>query len=156
MLEITMPEILYRGQTRRYGEVRVDGEKLPGNWVYGGGAFSGTGDFSIIYGWESDVEQTGENLEEYSVYSDTVDLYINWTDMNGVKIFTRDIVRVVFHGGEHIFVVVWDPEELDFKVTNGKENYGPDGFEYIPCCDEIEVIGNVHDNPEFLEGGKLR
>jgi hypothetical protein len=32
-----MREILFRGQTRRYGEkVRLNGEKTKSNWVYGG------------------------------------------------------------------------------------------------------------------------
>lgn len=32
-----MREILFRGQTRRYGEkVRLNGEKIKSNWVYGG------------------------------------------------------------------------------------------------------------------------
>lgn len=32
-----MREILFRGQTRRYGEkVTLSGEKIKSNWVYGG------------------------------------------------------------------------------------------------------------------------
>ena len=32
-----MREILFRGQTRKYGEkVRMNGEKVKSNWVYGG------------------------------------------------------------------------------------------------------------------------
>ena len=32
-----MREILFRGQTRLYGEkVNIAGEKLPSNWIYGG------------------------------------------------------------------------------------------------------------------------
>lgn len=32
-----MREILFRGQTRRYGEkVKLNGEKIKSNWVYGG------------------------------------------------------------------------------------------------------------------------
>ena len=45
-----MREILFRGQTRKNGEkVRMNGEKVPGNWVYGG-VCQGVGDYSIIYG----------------------------------------------------------------------------------------------------------
>lgn len=46
-----MREILFRGQTRRYGEkVRLNGEKIKSNWVYGG-IFpqNGEGDFAMIY-----------------------------------------------------------------------------------------------------------
>lgn len=32
-----MREILFRGQTRRYGEkIKMNGEKVKSNWVYGG------------------------------------------------------------------------------------------------------------------------
>lgn len=45
-----MREILFRGQTRRLGElVRMNGEKVPSKWVYGG-ICQGKGAFSIIYG----------------------------------------------------------------------------------------------------------
>jgi len=148
-----MHDILFRGQTRRPGEkVRMNGEKLPGNWVYGG-IFPGTGDFSIIYG-NADEDMTGVSLDKHLVYSDTVGQYTGLTDKNGVKIFEGDIVKLVYNGAVSIFVVVWDPDELGFKATNGKLNYGRDGFQYLPCCEEIEIIGNIHDNPELLKGGE--
>ncbi len=82
-----MREILFRGQTRKSGDKEnMSGEKLHSNWVYGG-IFPGTGDFSIIYGWESGVEQKGGNLKKFVVQSDTVGEYTGMTDKNGVKIF---------------------------------------------------------------------
>lgn len=71
-------------------------------------------------------------------------------DKNGKLIWENDIVRTVYDGNEHIYQVVWDESELDFKATNGKENY-KSNFEYLPCCDEIEILGNCFDNPELLE-----
>lgn len=71
-------------------------------------------------------------------------------DKNGKLIWENDIVRTVYDGNEHIYQVVWDESELDFKATNGKENY-ESNFEYLPCCDEIEILGNCFDNPELLE-----
>lgn len=71
-------------------------------------------------------------------------------DKNGRKIWENDICEMVYDGKIHIYVVVWDKTELDFKGTNGKENYGRN-FEYLGCCEEIVVIGNIFDNPELLE-----
>lgn len=71
-------------------------------------------------------------------------------DKNGRVIWENDIVMTVYDGNEHIYQVVWDESELDFKATNGKENY-KSNFEYLPCCDEIEILGNCFDNPELLE-----
>lgn len=71
-------------------------------------------------------------------------------DKSGKLIWENDIVRTVYDGIEHIYQVIWDESELNFKATNGKENY-ESNFEYLTCCDEIEVIGNKFDNPELLK-----
>ena len=71
-------------------------------------------------------------------------------DKTDKLIWENDIVRTVYDGNEHIYHVVWDESELDFKATNGKENY-ESNFEYLPCCDEIEILGNKFDNPVLLE-----
>lgn len=71
-------------------------------------------------------------------------------DKNGKRIWENNVVWLVYNGEEHIYQIVWDNSELDFKATNGEENYGSN-FEYLLCCDEIEVIGNIFDNPELLQ-----
>ena len=71
------------------------------------------------------------------------------TDKNGKKIFEGDIVILVYNGNEHTYQVVYDISELDFKATNGKEKY-ENNFQYLTCCEEIEVIGNIYDNPKLL------
>lgn len=55
-----MREILFRGQTRRYGEkVKLNGEKIKSNWVYGGILpQNGDGDSAIIYQQEP-TDETG-------------------------------------------------------------------------------------------------
>ena len=71
-------------------------------------------------------------------------------DKNGKKIWENDVAWLVYDGKEHIYQIVWDDSELDFKATNGEENYGLN-FEYLLCCEEIEVIGNIFDNKELLQ-----
>lgn len=86
----------------------------------------------------------------YRVNENTICQCTGLKDKNGNLIWENDIVRTIYDGIEHIYQVIWDESELDFKATNGKEFY-KSNFEYLPCCDEVEVIGNIFENKELLE-----
>ena len=165
-----MREILFRGQTRRYGEkVRMgDGEKLPSNWVYGG-IFPGTGDFSIIYGGNSETLEITA-LDKYVVYSDTVGQYTGLKDKHGKRIFEGDLLngfRYPFFREEenvhnYFAEVVWFEDSPAFGLVTHKHPQATvrgisDGnAEYIGEYfdpNDWEIIGNIHDNPELLGGG---
>ena len=137
-----MREILFRGQTRRYGEkVRMNGEKVKSNWVYGG-IFPNNrgGDFSIIY-------QQEPTIEKFTVYSDTVGQYTGLTDNNGKRIFEGDIVN--FKTGYYQFenlIISFDEQTARFVCENKKSGKMPLDSKW-----SYKVIGNIHDNPELLE-----
>lgn len=141
-----MRKILFRGQTRKYGEkVRVgDGEKIPGNWVYGG-VLQGIGAHSVIYGGKND-DNFGEGFQKWCVHTDTLGQYTGSTDKNGKKIFEGDIVR--FDNG--IFVVVFYDNRIGFGFRGRFGRGLVPGFT-MANWEHIEVIGNIHDNPELLE-----
>lgn len=150
-------EVLFRGQTRKYGEevVMETGEKLPSQWVYGS-IFSGTGDFSVIYGWEAGEGQTGSNIKKWTVYSDTVGQYTGLTDKNGVKIFEGDIVREHLKGLEEAFHCVcldygrvfWYQKTARFLRTAAIFS---DDCQEMTEYHEYEVVGNIYDNHRLLE-----
>ena len=83
---------------------------------------------------------------------DTICQFTGLCDKNGKRIWENDVVWLVCDGKEHIYQIVWDNSELDFKAANGEENYGTN-YEYLLCCDEIKVIGNIFDQPELLQEG---
>ena len=132
-----MREILFRGQARRHGEkVKLDGDKVPSHWVYGG-IFQGTGDYSIIY----DING------KYAVYSDTVGQYTGLKDKYGERIFEGDIL--LLDGEDGYFKLEFDEDTARFVMIGDSVQVDFDIF----WSYEVEVIGNIHDNQELLEVG---
>lgn len=91
-------------------------------------------------------------LIKYEVDPATIGRYTGLTDKNGVKIFDGDIVRfAALRNRESIHQVIY--EGWRWNLSNFYET-GYDcprcGFSEGTQC--IEVIGNIHDNPELLGG----
>ena len=139
-----MRDILFRGQTRRKGEyiVNMAGDKCESHWVYGG-IFpqNKDGDFAIIYQQEPEIRK-------FTVYADTVGQYTGLTDKNGTKIFEGDIVSLR-KCNELIYKVVYDNFRFELHNKNDIACY----VLRIYKSKDLEIIGNIHDNPELLKGG---
>ena len=143
-----MRKILFRGQTRKFGEkVRMgDGQKLPGHWVYGG-VLQGKSSHSIIYGGENADDQS-EGLDKWCVHTDTIGQFTGLTDKNGKKIFEGDIVRAesILNSDTWAGYVVWWHGCFAIQEVRTKN---------VPAIDlfrNYEIIGNIHDNPDLLKG----
>lgn len=145
-----MREILFRGQTRRFGEeYGFPGEMLQSEWVYGGALQLVSGpdgkideNYAIIY--------TIDRIESRAVHADTVSQYTGKNDAAGRKIFEGDIVDILTDDGE-IGVIEWDEYTAKFTIqaagwcTDFDHEYGKD----------LQIIGNKWDNPELVpEGGE--
>ena len=128
-----MREILFRGKRTDNGE-----------WE--------TGSLVIIRDGCSDKEVfIADKMTGYHtpVISETVGQYTGLTDKNGVKIFEGDIVSLVKHDGL-IYKVVYVPCRYELVNSKGVNCFVLDIYK----SENIEVIGNIHDNPELLEGGE--
>lgn len=69
-------------------------------------------------------------------------------DKNGKLIWENDIVTVP--GDEEPCLIGWDEDCARWSITQyGSHMYDFDNFDGV----ELEVLGNIFDNPELLEGG---
>lgn len=83
--------------------------------------------------------------DAHKVDPSTVGQFTGLTDKNGKKIFEGDICKGAWGT---IFQVVYDDCYLGFRA---KEKSGLSNCIDYYGLDRIEVIGNIHDNPELLE-----
>lgn len=130
-----MREILFRGKRKDNGE-----------WVCGDLTQEGYFEDCSIEYFVHYTDQDGlqRDYYKYDVVPETVGQYTGLTDRNGKKIFEGDIIRGFMDYGpagllERIVSVGW----------HDKYGYQWNYFD----VDTIEVIGNIHDNPELLKGG---
>ena len=141
-----MRTILFRGK-------RVDN----GEWVYG---YYYTQIITHAGNKKSrdHFMRTEQNIR-YEVDPETVGQYTGLTDKNGKMIFEGDVAKAEhdnYYNPEH-------EEEPEYSAWIGSIEY-EEGYyqintncEYRPAINNIriktiEVIGNIHDNPELLGG----
>lgn len=131
-------------------EIEFKGKRISnGKWVRGDLIIhpNHTGKEYYIHEHYSDTE--------YLVDERTIGQFIIMYDKHNRLIFEGDKVRCIYNGNVFEYIVVWDEDELDFKFTNGEENYGHN-FIYPKSCDEhwngsgydIEVIGNIYEEAQ--------
>ena len=134
-----MREILFRGK-------RIDNDE----W-----------DFGFIEDLGGDWFIVSPNGIGEAVDPSTVGQFTGLTDKNGRKIFEGDIVRthyanapkavfvetVVFDGGKFCATSTNEGCKTTAALWDGVPRLAIDKSVYM---DEVEVIGNIHDNPELL------
>jgi uncharacterized phage protein (TIGR01671 family) len=91
-----------------------------------------------------------KELHYTHVDASTVRQYIGTYDCNGERIFEGDIIESVSGFRHH---VVYDTDTASFKAARGGVLMGDITRTRIARF-ELKVIGNIHDNPELLKGGK--
>lgn len=129
-------EILFRGKREDNGE-----------WIKGSFWDEIPGELGAIAHYGSCIF--------HHVDLETVGQFTGLTDKNGKKIFDGDIVRH-WNGSDDGYDtgrVFWDAAYCGWRrTTDGTfHNRIVDTYRMsLKCC--YEVIGNIHDNPELLEG----
>lgn len=134
-----MREILFRGKRTDNGE-----------WVEGyyyKAKYCRTDDELCDYITVPHPKEYNEPSSHYIVNPDTVGQYTGLKDKNGKKIFEGDIVKKFWLGKMCIYQIDYD---------NGLASFiGRAGMGFTTLTDRsdsggLEVVGNIHDNPELL------
>jgi uncharacterized phage protein (TIGR01671 family) len=99
-------------------------------------------------------------LHSWYVKPETVGQYTGVKDTNGVYIYEGDILKYSADSWEDSIMVVYydDKEDFRWKVREiGISNKESVCDKMIPLSDffyndfeDLEIIGNIHDNPELL------
>ncbi|AQP89274.1 hypothetical protein WFY73_001478 [Listeria monocytogenes] len=79
--------------------------------------------------------------------------YTGLKDKNGKKIFEGDIVRNI--NGEYSYIGIVNKDRYTFYIKGvaPKDNYDfADVSDTVTGKSSLIVIGNIHENPEILEG----
>lgn len=136
-----MREIIFRGKSE------YDGEWICGGVVHQTDFYGDKVDrWFIIDGTDTFDYDIGEPIR---VIPETIGQYTGLTDKNGKKIFEGDILRIV---GCYFNVIyrnggfVWRDMRLNKFVNYANSESNIEQFSFV------EVIGNIHDNPELAEG----
>lgn len=111
------------------------------------------------------IEVIDNTVKAYEVDESTICQYTGLTDKNGNKIWENDVVRYQFDTDDCIFPnkdtkkrvgkIFFSDFRASFSVAmgrNGSKVINNDLFKYVQNGNRVEVIGNIFDNPELLEG----
>jgi len=86
----------------------------------------------------------GKSWDDYEIDPETRGEYTGQKDKNGLEIYEGDVVATVMNGCRYVQEVVWA------DITNGFSFRGHGCGPIFHKSSYMEVIGNIHDNPELL------
>lgn len=124
-------------------EIKFRGKRLANDeWCYGSLLIWADGECTIL-----EKSDSSNAVWKREINPDTVGLFTGLCDRNGKEIYEGDIVRNESAG----FCGVVQYRDATFIIFLGEMNGA-----LLICLQtgSLEIIGNIHDNPELLKGGE--
>lgn len=122
---LIMREIKFRGK-----------DKYTGKWVYGSPVRNHIPGTMTIVNYMSD-----HDIVSWIVYDDTVGQFTGLKDNNETEIYEGDVIE----RQNSLFVIIFESGLFGYR-NNHRE------LIQLGCASPFEIIGNIHENPELLEG----
>jgi uncharacterized phage protein (TIGR01671 family) len=113
------------------------------------GGFSMFGETVLLGEYSSELDKflfsrEGRKREDFILMQ-----FTGLKDKNGKEIYEEDVLRkktrVRRKATEEIGTVIWDDKVLGFNLYRGETYVG-----LLTWVDDVEVIGNIYENPELL------
>lgn len=126
-------------------EIKFRGKRLDnGEWIVGSYIEAENRDRSIAH----QIIPYKAGLVVREVDPATVGQYTGLKDKNGKEIYEGDIIKTDFSYATWIGFVHFN--KGNFELVDSDKN---GQYLTLSVLSDIEIIGNIHDNPELLKGG---
>ena len=123
-------DIIFRGKRLSNGE-----------WVYGF--------IAKMFGTYYIIDEDDDKKTAYKINPETVGQYTGLTDKNGKKIFEGDIMAFTAYGFDYVGTV-----EFAYGSASVMCEHTSPFLDQAVSKHGAYIIGNMHDNPELLNGSE--
>ncbi len=135
--------------------IKFRGKANDGRWIYGGLVYSDNIEPAIYFEVGNKVYK---RMDWAYVDQATVGQFTGLFDEDGREIYEGDIIKIVEEfDDENVYtrigVVCFEEGMYELQDKNGKHFAYLGWLMHNDDITKLEVIGNIHDNPELLKGG---
>lgn len=132
--------------------IKSRGKNLKGEWEYGYYL-----EFELCDGEGRCSYIKKDGCQPIKIIPETVGQFTGLLDKNGTEVYEGDVVRFTYSYEKRGYYTIVSNTYIGIItlnkfyhscIMNGKDEY------HIENIRNGEVIGNIHDNPELLKGGK--